>query len=131
MLAIDTNVLVRLFVDDDSRQHATVKKFFKNLDESGLVYVSLVAITELVWVLESVFELSKEQITEILTSLLESQQVTCQNSVAIYYALQSYSKGADFADTLIAALAKDAGCSKTLTFDKGAVKKAGMSLLSS
>ena len=130
MLAIDTNVLVRLFVDDDSKQHKAVKEFFENLDESEQVYVSLVVITELVWILESAFDLHREGIAEIIDSLLESGQVSFQNSVAVYYALKSYKDGADFADALIAASANDAGCSGTLTFDKNAVKKAGMTLLS-
>jgi len=129
VLAVDTNVLVRLFVNDESKQHQAVKAFFANLDDSEQVYVSLVVVTELVWVLESAFALDKGIIAKILETLLESGQASFQNSIAVYYAVQSYKQGADFADALIAALAKDAGCPKTLTFDKGAVKKAGMALL--
>jgi len=130
MIAVDTNVLVRLFVNDDSNQHKAVKSFFEGLNETEQVYVSLIVTIELVWILESVFELKADKIAEILESLLESSQVSYQNSTAVYYALQSYKSGADFADALIASLANDAGCSRTLTFDKGAVKKTGMTLLS-
>ncbi len=37
---------------------------------------------------------------------------------------------ADFADCLIERIASDAGCSATMTFDVGAAKAAGMSLIS-
>jgi len=129
MLAIDTNILVRLFVDDDSSQHHTVKEFFKGIGESEQVFVSLIVITELVWVLESGYGYKRGEISEIIAILLEVEQISFQNSIALYFALQLYKKGADFADSLITALANDAGCTRTMTFDKKAVRNAGMTLL--
>jgi predicted nucleic-acid-binding protein len=129
MRAIDTNVLIRLLVNDDQAQHAKVKKLFNDLGESEQVYVSLVVITELVWVLESGYGFDRAKISDTLDFLLEVGQVSFQNSIAIYSALRMYRKGADFADALISALASDAGCTEILTFDKGAVGKARMSLL--
>jgi len=129
MLAVDTNVLIRLFVDDNTLQHQTVKSFFSELDPSERVFVSLVVTTELVWVLESVYGFSKERISDAIDLLLETGQVSLQKSIAVYFATQLYRKGADFADALISALAEDAGCSATLTLDKRAIKKAGMTLL--
>ena len=129
LLTVDTNILVRLFVNDGSGQHKRVTRFFAELDESEQVFVGLTVITELVWVFESVFALDRERIAGVIESLLDSQQVSLQNSAAVYYAVQSYKKGADFADALIAATAKEAGCLRTLTFDQAAAKKAGMELL--
>ena len=129
MRAIDTNVLIRLFVNDDSEQHHTVKNFFANLKDTEQVYVSLVVVTELVWVLESGYAQSKDVIVQILGALLETAQLSFQNSIALADALSLYKNGADFADSLITAQAADAGCLETLTFDKKAAKKAGMTLL--
>jgi len=129
MRAVDTNVLVRLFIDDNSDQHHKVKEFFANLGESDQIYVSLIVVTELVWVLESSYEYSREVIAQIIEVLLETGLASFQNSVALFDAMKMYKNGADFADSLITALAIDAGCSETLTFDRKATKKAKMTLL--
>jgi predicted nucleic acid-binding protein len=53
MRAIDTNVLVRMIVQDGARQAASAKFFV----ESG-AWVSILALAEATWVLSSVYELS-------------------------------------------------------------------------
>jgi len=129
MLAIDTNVLIRLFVNDNTPQHALVKSFFSKLGLGEQVFVSLVVTTELVWVLESAYGFDRESIAEMIGLLLEAEQVSLQKSNAVYCALQMYRRGADFADALISALSEDAGCTATLTLDKRAVIKARMTHL--
>ncbi len=126
MYAIDTNVLIRFLINDNLSQHEIVKKFFADLENSEQAYISLVVITELIWVLESSYGFDREKISETVDFLLETEQLSFQDSLSIFYALRLYKKGVDFADALISALAADAGCSETLTFDKGAVKKAKM-----
>jgi predicted nucleic-acid-binding protein len=53
MFAVDTSVLIRLFVDDDHGQHRQATEYFMGLGESQQVYVGLVVITDVVWVLKS------------------------------------------------------------------------------
>jgi predicted nucleic-acid-binding protein len=129
MYAIDTNVLVRLFVNDDQQQHNQAKKLFQGLKQNEQVYICSVVTVELVWVLESVYGFQREAIAQTITYLLQVEQVSLENSIAFYQANKLYRDGADFADAMISTLAASAGCSATLTFDKSAVKKAGMTML--
>jgi len=129
MHAIDTNILVRLFVNDNQQQHDKAKKLFESLGENEQVYICSVVIVELVWVLESVYSFKRETIADTITYLLQTEQVSFENSIALFSANKLYRNGADFADALISASAAIAGCTSTLTFDKSAVNKAEMTLL--
>ena len=55
MRAIDTNVLIRILVLNDHEQHQIARSFFAGLEPSEQVYISTVALTELVWVLEGTY----------------------------------------------------------------------------
>ena len=54
MLAVDTNVVVRLLVNDDPRQGALARRLFE-LDE---IFIGVTVLLESAWVLESVYGLS-------------------------------------------------------------------------
>ncbi len=56
MLAIDTNILVRLVVRDDSDQVKTAEQFV-----GKGAWISHLVLAETLWVLDSVYELSRAQ----------------------------------------------------------------------
>jgi predicted nucleic-acid-binding protein len=61
--------------------------------------------------------------------LLESQEIVVEQADTVRRSLRRAADGADFADALIKERGVDAGCERTVTFDRKAAKAAGMDLL--
>ncbi len=131
MIGLDTNVLVRYIMQDDPKQSPKASLLIDALDDTNRGFVSLVSVVELVWVLSSCYDLSREQITQALDVMLRTRQFAVEQSEQVMRALRVFAAGkADFADCLIERSAAQAGCDKTVTFDVGAAKYAGMNLIS-
>jgi predicted nucleic-acid-binding protein len=130
MIGLDTNVLVRYIMQDDAKQSAKATKLVESLTVAEPGFIALVSVVELVWVLPSCYDLSREQIAQALEVLLRAKQLVVDQAGQVVRALRVYSSGkADFADCLIERTASSAGCEKTMTFDVGAAKGAGMTLI--
>lgn len=125
MIAIDTNVLVRLIARDDARQFAAAKSFLKkhsSTDEPA--FVNRIVLVELVWVLESLYEYRREQIATVIEGLLATSAFRVEEASDVRAALSEYRKGgADFADALIEVTNLRQGATVTATFDKAAAKR--------
>ena len=93
-------------------------------------WVGLATLLEFVWVLKSVMRLDRAAIATVLGELLTRNSIVIEQRDAVGQALRRYRGGkADFADCLIAASAKAAGCARTVTFDRIAARDAGMELV--
>lgn len=55
MIGIDTNVLVRFLMADDARQSQRAIAFMATLSPTEQGFVSLIVVSELVWILRYVF----------------------------------------------------------------------------
>lgn len=130
MLAVDTNVLVRLLVGDDARQRSVALKRFERVLAAGdAVVVSSVVLAELTWVLAGAYDYSRTQIAAALRALVDTPPFVVQERTAVVEAIALFEKGAaDFADYLILGLARAEGASALLTFDKRLLKTAGCEL---
>lgn len=130
MIGLDTNVLVRYIMQDDAKQATLANKLIEGLTEAAPGYVSLVGIVELVWVLESAYDLNRWQITEALRSLLSVNVFKVDRVAVVAAAIRAYADGtADVADCLIERSSALAGCRCTMTFDRVAAKTGGMVLI--
>lgn len=130
MIGIDTNVLVRYIMQDDVKQSAKATKLMESLTVDAPGFVPLVSVVELVWVLESSYELTRQQVGHALELLLRAREVVVDRADQVTKALRVFkASSADFADCLIERIASSAGCDKTMTFDLGAARSAGMTLL--
>lgn len=130
MIGLDTNVLVRYLMQDDARQSQAANRLLESLSRDAPGFVSLVALVELTWVLESAYGLDRAQIARAVENLLRANSILVERDTLVQRALRRFRDGtADFADCLIASIANDAGCSKTMTFDRVAAKTAQMTLL--
>lgn len=130
MIGLDTNVVVRYLTHDDPSQTAKVTKLMGSLSPEARGFISLVAIVELVWVLESSYRFPEDDILNALDTLLRSKELMIERADVVWQALRKFRTGrADFPDCLIERCAHDAGCEHTLTFDKEAAIAAGMKLL--
>ena len=102
MIAFDTNVVVRMLVEDDKRQAGAVQEavLFAEKNSIQILILSEVLI-ETVWVLESVYQCKKNEITQFLETLISASTFTHPNPDVIRKAIQQYKRGGDFADFVI------------------------------
>jgi predicted nucleic-acid-binding protein len=126
VIAVDTNVLVRLLVKDDAAQTRKVVELFKQLDAAGeTAFVSDVTVCELVWVLSAAYGFDRKQIAGALRQILAARQLTFQATDRLSHALDAFEAGrGDLADYVILEHAKAAGCDAVVTFDKALLKEA-------
>lgn len=130
MTGLDANVLVRYIMQDDPRQSPKATRLVESLTSEQPGFVPLVAVVELVWVLSSSYALNRSQVVEALDLLLRSKEILVDRADLVLQAQRRFAKGgADFADCLIERIAQAHGCRTTMTFDTGAAKAAGMTLV--
>ncbi|HEY9013082.1 MAG TPA: type II toxin-antitoxin system VapC family toxin [Devosia sp.] len=124
MIGVDTNVLVRHFVGDDQVQAAIATRYLSERTESDPAFVSAAVICELVWVLKRFYGYADAKVHEALHSLFESSNIVIERMELLHLAIgAAHEANADISDAIIAALAADAGATKTVTFDKVAAKR--------
>ncbi len=130
MIGLDTNVLVRYIMQDDPKQSAKATQLIESLDSDSPGFVTIVSVIELYWVLTSCYALSNVQVKQALEALLRTKQILVDRADQVMRALRVFADGkSDFADCLIERTAAGAGCTGTMTFDTGAAKHAGMTLV--
>ncbi len=124
MIGIDTNCLLRYLIRDDIKQHAAIEaRVIDTIENNDEIFINNIVLSEFVWVLESNYKYSREMLLNALTGLLEGQQFRFEKKEVVQNALHDFkSSRADFADCLIAARNKLAGCTTTLTFDRAAAR---------
>jgi predicted nucleic-acid-binding protein len=115
MRAVDTNVLVRLAVRDDTRQVEAAEDLV-----SGGAWVSKLVLLEFVWVLTSVYGFGRSEIGNAVEILLNHAQLTVEESEVVASALQQYRKAGSvrFSDCLVLEVARKVGHLPLGTFDR-------------
>ena len=124
MKALDTNVLVRFLVKDDEHQSKIVYKVFKQAEADKIFFwVSLLVVLETIWVLDSVYEITRKEILDSVNEILLMPilKFEAQSTIQRFISLARENK-IDLSDVLIASAAKISGCERVLTFDKKASK---------
>ena len=130
MIGLDTNVLVRYIMQDDHKQAAKATKLIESLSVEAPGFVPIIAIVELGWVLSSSYGLTRVQLGQAFESLLRTKEFVIDRADHVLKALRVFNaSSADLADCLIERAAAGAGCERTMTFDVGASKVAGMTLI--
>jgi predicted nucleic-acid-binding protein len=126
MLAVDTNVLVRLIARDEPTQVRVAEEFV-----SKGAWISHLVLAETVWVLDSVYGLSRDRLTVAVEMLLNHRELTLQDSEVVSEALENYRKrtAVDFSDCLVLGIAKKAGHMPIGTFDRDFAKMEGVQRL--
>ena len=118
MIAIDTNVLVRLLTGDDAAQTRRAAALF----EQGDIYIGKTVLLETEWVLRFSYGLGSPAIITALKNVLGLPQVTAEDNLAIADALTLFEGGMDFGDALHLAMSN--GDEAFVTFDERLVKRA-------
>ncbi len=119
MIALDTNMLARLLLQDDEAQHQRVKARLKKPRQTFTAPVTV--FLELAWVLES-NDCSVEEVVMGITALLNLPNFKPDCANAVREALRHCARGMGFADALHLALS--AGEQSLMTFDKAFARQA-------
>ena len=121
MRAIDTNVLIRLIVDEE--QSAAAEHFARD----G-VWVSTLVLAEAAWVLTKLYDWRPVAVADAMEVLLDSESVVLQDSRAVARALGLFRARPSlrFTDCLILELARQAGHLPLGTFDRRLAKSEGV-----
>lgn len=117
MIALDTNVLARFYVDDPNdsealKQRPLARKVFH---ESASLFVPKTVILELEWVLRAFYKFDNTDFSNVIRHLLGLPNVHVEDWEHIDSALQWHLDGLDFADALH--LAASEHCDVFLSFD--------------
>ena len=131
MQALDTNILVRFLVKDDEEQAGAVYKLFIKAErDRKKFFVPLLVLLELIWVLESLYKVSRNKLLHVISTLLMLPILEIEDRDVVYSFLSEAQKSTfDLDDLLIACKAKAKGCSQVITFDKKASKHGWFHLL--
>ena len=124
MIALDTNALVRVLVEDHRDQAKTVRKTITFAEKNSIpILILSEVLIETVWVLESVYHSTRDEIFEFLDTIIHTPTFTFSDYEAIRKAVHHYKKEGDFADLLIVNQAIEQQAKKLLSFDKKLQKK--------
>jgi|APCry1669188970_1035186.scaffolds.fasta_scaffold89691_1 predicted nucleic-acid-binding protein len=132
MIGIDTNVLVRYLTEDDPAQSRRAAAFIEEARRAQeQLLIQPVVLCELVWVLETAYDLPRETVAGILDRILRTAQFEVAHKTVMWRAWENYRSGpGDFADYLIGYANEDAGAAQTVTFDRGLRKSRHFRVLS-
>lgn len=127
MIGLDTNVIVRLFVDDDPNQTQAARRFVASrCSPQTPGFVDRVAMCELIWVLTNVHGYGRAEVADVIEQLLGNQDMRLEDDDLVHRALDDFrASNADFADTLIGHVNLARGCEATATFDRKAARLKG------
>jgi len=124
MIGLDTNILVRYLTQDDPAQSPKATELIEQrLSEDGPGFISLVAMAETAWVLERAYGFADEIIAAAIERTLQAEALVVESEHEVFFAMSVLKEGrGSFADALIGALGAKAGCTRTLTFDRKALR---------
>jgi predicted nucleic-acid-binding protein len=131
MTGLDTNVLVRYLTQDDPVQSSKAAELIeRRLSEQKPGFISVVTMAETAWVLERAYGLADSDIAATIERILQVDVLVVESEQEVFTAMIALKEGrGSFADALIVALGEKAGCARTVTFDRRALRLAGFDLL--
>ena len=117
MIGLDTNVLARYYIDDESddeakRQHLAAKKL---LESGKPLFISKTVILEFEWVMRGYYKFEQQEISSVFNHLLSHGSIEIEDKPCVVSSIISFDKGLDFADALHLASCKN--CSELASFD--------------
>ena len=131
MIGVDTNVLLRLFVNDNEAQHKAAQAFFGGRSARDPAFISSIVLAELICALSRRYGYPRDRIVDLVDGIVSSEDFVVEQPEIVARAVEQC-RGANnsLTDVLVAFLAALRGCDRTVTFDREAAKLVpGMELL--
>ena len=122
MIGLDTNVLLRLFVDDDSAQCERARRFVEAATADEPCLVNAVVLAEFARALAKRMKRKRAEVAHLLEEVLSADDLDIPQRRAAQGALAAVRAGkADFPDYFLAEINAELGCASTATFDAAAL----------
>ena len=119
MIAVDTNIVLRLVLDDDEAQVQAARALMARAP----IFVSLGVLLETGWVLQSRYRMPRLEVADALALVVSLDRIVVARRTLALWAINRYRDGADLADMVHLASAAKVGA--FATFDRRIVKDAG------
>jgi len=116
---VDTNALLSFLTDRNIEQQKTIGRYFERATDGELSIIIIEnVVTELVYVMQSVYHTPKQTIRKILDSLEENPGISIDSHFDLKTLLRIWPEQIrDYGDALIVLYAIEKKC-EILTFDK-------------
>ncbi|MGA8041417.1 MAG: PIN domain-containing protein [Terracidiphilus sp.] len=125
MLAAETNVWARAFLNDEPAQARKARSALAEARSAGGVFIPLLVLAELSWALRGRWDRGK--VLDTIEGLLQTRGVTVESAAVAWKALEASRKGAaGFADHLIAEISFASDAGEVITFDKAFGRVSGV-----
>ena len=105
MIALDTNVVVRVLTADDPVQLRAARRL---ISSGATLFLSKSVLLETEWVLRYSYELNRVTIGDVLRQLIGAHEVEVEDLDAVRQALAWHAEGLDLADALHLASSRSA-----------------------
>ena len=115
MVGLDTNILLRFIVQDDSQQAKQAKELIFSKE---ILFISNTVIAETIWSLRRCYQWERTEIVILLDTLLTIGNFAFEDKASISHATWAYRNGGDWSDHLIQAQCQKHHCTSLATFDR-------------
>ena len=113
---VDTNVLVRHLTGEPPEMAQAATRY---LDEAETMYLSDLIVAELVYVLQSVYEVARPQVADTLRALLAHGPIVTVDPAVLLRTIEVFElDGLDFAEAYLVATAESTGVGAIASFDR-------------
>lgn len=131
MIALDTNILIRLLTKDDPDQTALAEGLLqKAADAEESCFISDPVLCDMEWVLESSYRAKRGDVLAAMQELLGGDLFVFEDREVLRQAIVTYQESkADFSDCLIGAKARARGARTTYTFERVLAQEQGFTRL--
>ena len=130
MIALDTNVLVRYLVRDDTEQAEAACSLLESLTADRPGYICREVTVELAWVLERAYGYTRDQIATVLEELVATEGLVIEAANDVARAAFRYrAGGTGFSDLMMLAASERSGANPLYTFDQEAARLEGVLIL--
>lgn len=128
MIGLDTNILLRLFVEDDAGQSERARRHVDAATTYEPCLINSVVVAEFAWALAKKMKRNRTEVARLVEEVLSADDLHIPDRRAVERALAAYRAGkADFPDYFLAEINLELGCASTATFDRAALDHSAFS----
>ena len=121
MIGLDTNILVRAFVQDDSAQFERVRRLLDEELQDEFAYLNAIVIVEFAWSMRRAYRWEHEWLHQALSELADHPRIVIEDRESYREAIAlCRNRKTDFPDAYLGLRNAARGCRTTVTFDKNA-----------
>lgn len=124
MIGLDTNILLRILLDDDALRTSRARRLLDDeASRPGSLFLNRICLCEAVWTMSRHQHLSREHIADVIEIWLATPTLVIEDRDVVQAALSLFRahRRVDFADALLGLLNARAGCTATYSFDQAGI----------